>query len=196
MAHTGERIEVENVRWFALQVRSQHEKIVASTLQDKGYEEFLPLYQTRHKWSDRLKQLEAPLFPGYVFCRFDVQKRLPILVTPGVLCIVGFGKIPCPIDDSELVALQSVVKSGLPAEPCPFLKIGQRVRIEQGSLEGVEGILLAPKSSYRLVVSVTLLQRSVAVEIDRDWVTPISSHAQSGSPSSAYSLASRRVSSC
>jgi len=190
---TGKKIDVENVQWFALQVRSQHEKIVASNLHDKGYEEFLPLCQIKRRWSDRIKRLELPLFPGYVFCRFNVEKRLPILVTAGVLSIVGVGKIPSPIDDSEVVALQSIVKSGLQTEPWPFLKVGQHVRIEQGSLKGIEGILLTPKSSYRLVVSVTLLQRSVAIEIDRDWVTPISSHTQHISPSPFYSLTSRPV---
>ena len=195
MVATGKIIDVEDVQWFALQVRSQHEKTVASTLREKGYEEFLPLCQIKRRWSDRVKRLEAPLFPGYVFCRFDVQKRLPILVTPGVHFIVGLGKIPFPIDNSEIAALQSIVKSGLAAEPWPFLKIGQRVRIGHGSLEGIEGILLKPKSSYRLVVSVTLLQRSVAVEVDRDWVVPVSSHTQHSSPAPSYSLASRPVSS-
>lgn len=187
---------MENVRWFALQVRSQHERAVSLALRDKGYEDFLPVCQIKRRWSDRVKRLEMPLFPGYLFCRFDVEKRLAILVTPGVQFIVGIGKIPTPIDDCEVVALQSIVKSGLPVEPWPFLKIGQRVRIEQGSLEGIEGILLTPKSSYRLVVSVTLLQRSVAVEIDRDWVTPISSpQLQHSSLSSSCSFPSRPASS-
>jgi len=193
MVATGKTIDVADVQWFALQVRSQHEKTVALALRDKGYDEFLPVCQLNRRWSDRIKRLEVPLFPGYVFCRFDVEKRLPILVTPGVRFIVGIGKIPFPIDNSEIAALQSIVKSGLPAEPWPFLKVGQRVRIEQGSLEGIEGILLPPKSSSRLVVSVTLLQRSVAVEIDRDWVIPVSSHAQHSSPSPSYSF-SRPVS--
>ena len=137
--------------------------------------------------------ITQPLFPGYVFCRFNVQERLPILVTSGVLFIVGVGKVPCPIDNSEIVALQSIVRSGLPAQPWPFLKAGQRVRIEQGSLEGIEGILLSAKSPYRLVVSVSLLQRSVAVEVDRDWVTPISSQLQLRS-SPSYSFAPKPVS--
>jgi transcription antitermination factor NusG len=185
------RTDMEHTQWFALQVRSQHEKAVASTLRDKGYEEFLPVCQIKRRWSDRMKRIEVPLFPGYVFCRFDVEKRLAILVTSGVRFIVGVAKIPTPIDNSEILALQSIVKSGLPAEPWPFLKIGQRVRIEQGSLEGIEGILLTPKSSSRLVVSVTLLQRSVAVEIDREWVTPISSYTQHRPPVPSYSLTSR-----
>jgi transcription antitermination factor NusG len=194
MVYASQGIDAGKVEWFALQVRSQHERIVASTLREKGYEEFLPLCPIRRRWSDRIKRITQPLFPGYVFCRFNVQERLPILVTSGVLFIVGVGKVPCPIDNSEIVALQSIVRSGLPAQPWPFLKAGQRVRIDQGSLEGIEGILLIPKSSCRLVVSVTLLQRSVAVEIDRDWVTPISSQLQLRSPSPSYSFASKPVS--
>src|SRR5258706_7499214 len=140
-------------RWFALLVRSQHEKTVASVLQGKGYEQFLPLYSVRRRWSDRVKELATPLFPGYVFCRFDVNHRLGILVTPGVVQIIGAGKVPLPVDDSEIAALSAIVKSGLAAEPWPFLKVGQRVRIQRGSLEGVEGVLLAMKKPYRLIVS-------------------------------------------
>ena len=161
------------LQWFALVVRSQHEKIVSSALQDKGYEEFLPLYTSKRRWSDRMKQLTLPLFPGYLFCRFDLNHRLPILVTPGVLQVVGAGKVPLPVDESEIAALRSIVNSGLQAEPWPYLKVGQRVRIERGSLEGVEGILTSVKKPFRLVVSVTLLQRSVAVEVDQGWVSPI-----------------------
>jgi transcription antitermination factor NusG len=159
--------------WYAIHVRSQHEKIVAATLRGKGYDEFLPLYRSRHRWSDRMKVIERPLLPGYVFCRFDLQNRLPILVTPGVLLIVGVGKTPVPVIDKEISALQSIVNSGFQAEPWPFLQVGQRVRIERGSLEGLEGILLCLKKPHRLVVSVSLLQRSVAVEIDENWATPI-----------------------
>jgi transcription antitermination factor NusG len=179
----------ENLRWFALRVRSQHEARVAAALQSKGYEELLPLYQVRRRWSDRFKEIYRPLFPGYVFCRFDVNQRLPILVTPGVMLIVGSGKIPLPVDDNEIIALQSIVKSGLRAQPWPFLQVGQQVRIDQGSLEGVEGILIGMKGPHRLVISVTLLQRSVAVEIDEHWATPLphsrsASNAQKGGPSS------------
>lgn len=159
--------------WFALVVRSQHEKIVASVLQDKGYEKFLPLYSIRRRWSDRMKRLMLPLFPGYVFCRFDLNNRLPILVTPGVLQIVGAGKAPLPVDGNEIAALRTIVTSGLQSEPWPYLKLGQRVRIAQGALEGVEGILTSVKKPFRLVVSVTLLQRSVAIEVDQNWVSPL-----------------------
>lgn len=160
--------------WFALRVKPRHEKIAALALHGKGLEEFLPLCKARRRWSDRIKELDAPLFPGYVFCRFNPYERLPVLTTPGVSSIVGMGKIPAPIEDSEIAALHSIVNSGLMAQPWPFLKAGQYVRIDAGPLCGLEGILLEIKSSHRLVVSVTLLQRSVSVEIDRLWVSPAS----------------------
>ena len=159
--------------WFALQVRPKYERLVASALLFKGYESFLPLCRRRSRWSDRIKEIELPLFPGYMFCRFEVNKRLPILVTPGVQRIVGIGKAPHPVDDSEIAALQAIVISGLRAEPWPYIQIGQRVRIERGSLAGVEGILTGVRGPARLVVSVNLLQRSVAVEIDESWVWPV-----------------------
>jgi len=162
--------------WFALRVRSSYEKTVAALLNGKGYQWLLPLYKCRRRWSDRIKEVELPLFPGYLFCRFDMQKRLPILTTPGILLIVGIGKRPLPIDPTELAAIQTLVKSELPSQPWPFLQIGDRVGINYGALCGLEGILLDFKGHHRLVLSVTLLQRSVAVEIDGAWVRPLSQH--------------------
>jgi len=159
--------------WYALQVRPRFEKVIASTLLTKGYEGFLPLYRHRSRWSDRMKEVELPLFPGYLFCRFDINKRLPILVTPGVMHVVGIGKTPQPVEEDEIASLQSIVFSGLQAEPRSYLNIGERVRIEIGPLAGVEGVLVALKGANRLVVSVSLLQRSVSVEIDESWVVPI-----------------------
>jgi transcription antitermination factor NusG len=147
--------------------------MVSASLLSKGYEEFLPLYRSRNRWSDRLKDVDLPLFPGYVFCRFDPSRRLPVLTTPGVIAIIGSGKIPQPVEPEELTAIQSLARSGLPAIPWPYLKAGERVRIERGALEGVEGILTAVKKELRVVLSVTLLQRSVAVEIDRELIRPI-----------------------
>ena len=167
------QIKPAELPWYAVRVRSRYERVIASTLCDKGYEVFLPLYRCRRRWSDRIKELESPLFPGYLFCRFDIQTRLPVLVTPGILQIVGFGETPYPVDEMEIAAIQATVLSELQVQPWPFLHVGQRVRIEFGSLSGQEGILLALKGKYRLVVSVTLLQRSVAVEIERDWAIPI-----------------------
>jgi transcription antitermination factor NusG len=148
--------------------------VASATLRGKGYEDFLPLYPSRRRWSDRIKELELPLFPGYLFCRFDVSDRLmPILTTPGVIGIVGAGKTPIPVGDEEIESIRAILRSGLAAQPCSFLGIGSRVYVERGPLAGVEGIVTSTDKVYRLVVSVDLLQRSVAVEIDRDWARPI-----------------------
>jgi len=160
-------------QWFAIRVKSRCEKVVARMAHNKGFEEFLPLYQSRRRWSDREKSLELPLFPGYLFCRLDPQHRLPLLTIPGVLHFVGVGKAPTPIDDVEVAAIQKAIQSGLVAEPWPFLEIGQRVRLEDGPLAGLEGILAETPKQHRIVVSVTLLRRSVAVSIERHWATPM-----------------------
>jgi transcription antitermination factor NusG len=158
--------------WYALRIQSRRERQIAAALHGKGYEVFLPIYRCRRRWSDRIKVLELPLFPGYVFSRFEVQKRLPVLKTPGIIQVVGVGKTPVPIEESEISAIQAIVVANLAARPWPYLEAGQRVRIEQGPLTGVEGILLGLRKGQRLVVSVTLLRRSVAVEIDRAWISP------------------------
>jgi transcription antitermination factor NusG len=164
-----------NIQWFALQVRSRYEHIVATHLDGRGYERFLPLYKSRRRWSDRFKEIEQPLFQGYVFCRLDPFNRLPVLTTPGVTSIVGAGKIPIPIDDAEITSIQVAVRSGLRIEPWQFLQIGQRVRMNYGPLCGLEGILVDVRGRHHLMLSVTLLQRSIAVQVDRDWVSPLSS---------------------
>jgi len=165
------RTEVQ--RWFALQVRTRWESSTATLLSGKGYQTLAPTYQARKRWGGRLTQLNAPLFPGYVFCQFDAQNRLPILVTPGVMAVVGCGRVPLPVDDAEIAAIQTVVSSGFSAEPWPYLELGQRVRIESNALEGLEGILINFKGSHRIVVSVSLLRRSVALEIDRSCVKAV-----------------------
>src|SRR5713226_1413417 len=159
--------------WFAVQTRSRYENLVATLLRGKGYELFLPLYKSRRRWSDRIKELELPLFLGYLFCRFNPTARFPILVTPGVIRVVGIGRSPVPVDDAEIAAIQKAVQSGLPRQPWPFLQTGQRVKVENGPLQGLEGSLLEFKGRHRLVLSVTMLQRSVAVEVDSAWVSPI-----------------------
>ena len=156
--------------WQAIRTRSKHEKIAATGLASKGYEQFVPYYRSRRRWSDRTIVLDQPLFPGYVFCRFDPARRLPIVTTPGVISIVGFGEKPALVPDDEVCALKKVTVSGLGVETCVSPKTGERVRISAGVLQGLQGILLRQKSDWRLVVSVDLLQRAVSVEIDRDWV--------------------------
>lgn len=161
--------------WYAIHVRTRWERSTAIILGGKGYDAFLPTYKTKKRWSGRLKEISSPLFPGYVFCRFDVTKRLPILVTPGVINVVGRGRIPVPVEEHEMSAIQAIASSGLTAEPWPYLKVGQRVRIEDTALQGMEGILIGFRGSRRIVVSVSLLCRSVALEIDRLEISPINS---------------------
>lgn len=166
-------------RWFALRVRSRYEKAVALAIRQKGFEEFLPLYRWRQAWSDRFKWVEMPLFPGYVFCRLDPEFRLPLLTIPGVLDFVSFGKTPVPIDDFEIASVQAAVRSEVPTEPCSFRESGQRVRLERGPLAGVEGFLVESAASQaRVVVSLTLLRRSIAVEIENQWIEPVGTAAR------------------
>jgi transcription antitermination factor NusG len=168
----------EGTHWYALHVRTRFEKVVARNLQGKGYEEFLPLYRRVSRWSDRTKEIELPLFPGYVFSRFNPHDRLPILTIPGVNAIVGVGKNFLPVQESELDAIRAVLKSGAYCEPWPFLEAGQPVRVEYGPLAGSEGLVMMVKNSYRLVISINMLQRSVAVEIDRDCLKPLPKEAR------------------
>jgi transcription antitermination factor NusG len=165
----------DRYNWFVLQVRSRWENTTATLLQGKGLETLLPTYTTKRRWSDHSKQVEAPLFPGYVFCRFDVHNRLPVLITPGVISVVGRGKIPVAVDESEILAIQTVIRSGIKAEPWPYLEVGDRVRIKDDVFDGIEGILTSFKGSQRVVISVTLLRRSVALEIDRACILPVGS---------------------
>ena len=146
---------------------------MTSLLGYTGYEWFLPLYTCRRRWSDRIKQVELPLFPGYVFCRFTISSRVAILKTPSVMRIAGIGYTPTPIDEQEIAAIQRVVESGFGVSPHPFLQVGHRVRIEGGSLSGLEGLITDVRRGNLLILSVSLLQRSVAVEIDSAWVRAI-----------------------
>lgn len=164
----------KNFPWYAIHVQAKFEKVASAVLREKGFEEFLPLYRARHYWSDRVKQVDLPLFPGYLFCRIDVAGRLlPVVTTPGMLGIVSAGKCPIAVSDQEIEGVQAVLRSGLPAMPWPGLSAGSAILVERGPLAGVEGIVLDVNKKYRLIVSVPLLQRAVAVEIEREWVRPL-----------------------
>ncbi len=163
-------------RWYALQVRTRWEGSTALLLSGKGYETLLPTYKAKKRWSGKPKEFNVPLFPGYVFCRFDAQKRLPVLVTPGVISVVACSKVPLPVDEGEIAALQTVVATGLLAEPWPYLELGQKVRIESEPLRGLEGILISFKGNHRIVLSVSLLRRSVALEVDQSSVRPVNAN--------------------
>ena len=178
-----------NYPWYALRVRSRFENTVATHLRGRGYEPLLPLYKSQRRWSDRSKEIELPLFPGYVICKFNPLNRLPILSIPGIVHVVGIGRTPVPIDESEIAAIQAAVKSGLPSQPWPFLQVGQRVRIEYGPLCGLEGILSGFRGHQRLVLSVTLLQRSIAVQVDAAWVRPLPPDRSCSSSVSSQSIA-------
>jgi len=160
----------QKCEWYALQIRPRFEKSASRSLRNRGYEEYVPTYTSRRCWSDRIKNIELPLFPGYAFCKFDVQKRLPILLTPGVLSIVGSGKTPERIPESEISSIEKIVASRLACGPWPFVHAGERVSVQRGPLAGLEGTVIEVKSSLRLILSLPLLQRSVAVEIDRDCI--------------------------
>lgn len=117
-----------------------------------------------------MKTVDAPLFPGYMFCRLNLHNRLPVLMAPGVIRIVGRNRLPAPLDETEINAIQTMIMSGLPNQPWPFLQVGDRVRIEGGPLRGLEGILVEERGAHRLILSVKLIQRSVGVEIDSAFV--------------------------
>ena len=159
--------------WFALHVKPRHEKAVENQLEARSLEGYSPCYSARRHWSDRVKAVELPLFPRYVFCRFTFEERLKVLSIPSVVSIVGFGGVPCPISDTDIETVKSMVASGLPVLPWPCLRIGEQVRVCAGPLTGLEGILTREKAAYRVVVSMELLQRAVAVEVERDLIEPV-----------------------
>lgn len=160
-------------RWYALYVRSRHEKAVENSLKGKGYTVFSPSYRMKRKRVDRIAEIDVALFPGYVFCHFNLNKRLPILMTPGIVRIVGPGNTAEPVDDDEIASIRTIALSGRPVQPWPFLRSGQRIRLEAGPLMGAEGIFLRVKDEYQLVVSITLLQRAISVVVEKDVVAPL-----------------------
>src|SRR3954453_23046201 len=159
--------------WFGVRVRSQCEQMASAAMRARDIEEFVPVVRVRRQWSDRVKELDVPLFPGYVFCRFDTAQRVPVMSCPGVVKVVSFDSRPAPIPDPEIQAVRALVQSSLGVQPHPFLASGETVRIDHGPLAGVEGVVVEDKKRCRLVVSVDLLQRSISVEIDRAWVSPV-----------------------
>ena len=162
--------------WCVAHTRHQHEKSVSEMLVTKGFEVFLPLYESTRRWKDRRKVLSVPLFPGYVFVRGAVERRLPVLTTPGVHTIISHGERIATVPEEEIEAIRRTVDGDFSVEPHPFLHCGDRVRVTRGSLEGVEGILTRKKNLFRLVLSVEMLAQSVAVEIDAMDVVPVVQH--------------------
>jgi transcription antitermination factor NusG len=162
-----------DTNWFVATVRPQHEAAVAQWFEEWGLQPFSPTYRVTRQWSDRKKMLQQPLFPGYVFCRFARNDRAKVLKTPGVRSIVGFGGEPAIVPDSEIEQIASMIATGRPLQPWPYPDKGHTVRIEHGPLRGVEGIVVETEDDYRLVLSITLLQRSVSVKFDAADVVPV-----------------------
>jgi transcription antitermination factor NusG len=158
----------DSARWFAVRVKDHHETVLTAHLANYCDETFLPSYRSRRVWSDRFREIDAPLFPHYVFCRFPYAERVPILRVPGVYSVLRLA-----IPDEEIAGLRSAAASGLPCRPWPFLNSGSRVVIERGPLRNLTGIVVEEKGRWRLVLSVQMLHRSVAVELDREDITPV-----------------------
>jgi transcription antitermination factor NusG len=159
--------------WFALRVKSNFEQTSARLLHCQGYEEFVPTYSTRRQWTDRTKVVDVPLFPGYIFCRLNRWTLAPILKTPGVVNVVACGSTPTPVGDEEVEAIRTLMVTGTRFEPTSYLTVGQRLEVIRGPLAGLSGILVSVRSGWRIVVSIDLLQRSVAAEIDASCVKAV-----------------------
>lgn len=159
-------------RWYAVHTRSRHEKAASEQLRCRDLETFLPLYQATHRWRNGDHRVSMPLFPGYTFVRIAVGDRLKVLKVPGVVRLVGFNGIATPLEDREVEGLRSALASSVRAAPHPYLTIGRRVRITAGPLTGCEGILVRRKGSWRVVLSINLIQRSVLVDLGVNEVGP------------------------
>jgi len=158
-------VTIRDGQWVAVHVRSNAEKHVAIGLRERHYDQFLPTYRVQRHWKDRNVVLEVPLFPGYLFCRWDGSNPRRIVEIPGVLQIVGLGRVPVPVDEAEVAAIRRIVESGLPCKSWTLLRAGTRVRLVDGPLRGLEGILESTNSVNHVVVNVNLLKRAVAVRV-------------------------------
>lgn len=177
---TTEQDARETPAWWAIYTRHQHEKTVAEMLSNKGFEVFLPLHETVRRWKDRQKVLSLPIFPCYVFVRGTLNRRLQVATTPGIHMILSRGEEIAVIPEDEIISIRRAINGNYRVEPHPFLKVGERVRVVRGSLEGVEGILVRKKNLYRLVLSVDMLAQSVGVEVAASDVEPVAGLAPKG----------------
>lgn len=163
---TAPETQLGETNWYALYTCPRHEKRLADQIERKRFTCYLPMYRSVRKWKDRRKELELALFPGYVFVRMDLSKRLEILQLPGAVRFVYFNGKPAPIEAEEIETLRSKLSRAKGVSPHPYLRTGRRVRVRSGPMEGLEGIVVRRKDRCRIVFSIDLLQRSVAVELD------------------------------
>lgn len=168
--------------WYALYTRHHHEKSIARTLTGKGFTVFLPVYAASHQWKDRTKVVMLPLFSCYVFIQGGLHRQLDIVTTPGIYGFVCFAGVPATIPPQEIDGIRQAVERCIKIEPYPFIHQGDRVRVTTGPLEGIEGILVRKKNFSRLVLTVELLGKSAAVEVDVATVERIYSPAKSATP--------------
>ncbi len=164
---------VDQPEWYAAYTNARHEKRVTEYLSGRLVECYLPSYRSVRRWQDRRKEIELPLFPGYVFVKIAYRSRMQVLTAPGVVQIVSFDGKPAAIQESEIEALRQGLSRTSRFEPHPYLKVGRRVRVRSGPLSGMEGILLRRKDGFRLVLSIELITRSVATEVDEADVEPV-----------------------
>jgi transcription antitermination factor NusG len=164
--------EYREQHWYAAYTCPRHEKSVALQMERQQVPSFLPLYTSIRRWKDRRKQLELPLFPGYVFVQLALRDRFRVLQTSGVVQLVSVNGKPVPLADLEIEALRSGLTRNIVAEPHPYLRLGRRVRVRNGPMAGLEGILLRRKDKFRVVLSIHLIERSVAVEVDEADIEP------------------------
>lgn len=159
--------------WYAVYTRSRHEKTVATQLGDRSVDYFLPLYDTVRKWKNGRFHVQLPLFPGYLFVHIPLRERLRVLQVPGVVSIVGFKGEPAPLPRNDIEMIRDALTNGVQAGPHPYLRVGSRVRVKSGPLEGMRGILSRKKGHPRVIVSVDLIMRSIAIDIDASEIEPV-----------------------
>lgn len=164
--HANLAVESVDPSWYAAYTSANHEKRVAEQLGIRSVEHFVPLYESVRRWKDRKVRLQLPLFPGYVFVRLALRDRMRVLQVPGVARLVGFNGLPCALPDSDIEALKAGLTSGVRAQPHPYLTVGRRVRVTAGPLAGMQGVLARKKNGARFVISLELIQRSVAVDVN------------------------------
>jgi len=165
--------EYLQARWYAAYTAPRHEKRVTQQMDERQIHCFLPLYRSVRRWKDRRKQLDLPLFPGYVFVHLPLRDRLRVLQLPGVVQLVSFCGKPAALPDADIEALRNGLEGNVRAEPHPYLAVGRRVRVRSGAVAGMEGILVRRKRKFRVVLSMDLIQRAIAIEVDEADIEPL-----------------------
>jgi transcription antitermination factor NusG len=158
--------------WFAVKTHPKHESLAERGLRNQDFETYVPMHRVRRQWSDRTKMIEAPLFPGYVFCRFEAQDKLRVLTSPAVRGVVSFGRDPLPVENSEIDSIRTLISTGKPIDICPYLRAGEYVCIQSGPFASVRGFILRVQDNWRVVVAIEALGCSVSVEVDAAHVLP------------------------